>query len=619
MSAKSIIQAADIIQSPQTQHIPAETSFESSIFSPQKKSPGSTLTQPTVGEAVVKILQALGVRYAFGISGGGIGPLWATLYHSSIEVLHFRHESGAAFAATEAHFASDRPVVVFTTTGPGITNALTGLLAARGEGAKVILLSATTPTGNRGRWACQETSAYTMPVSGIFTSGTLFNYATTVETGNEIPEIYRRLAGGLSQPGGFVAHISIPTPIQMAPFRVPLPRRIFAQSVSAASEDAIAESAMLLSQESFAIWVGFGARGAAAEIRQLAEKTGAAVMCSPRGKGIFPENHPQFIGVTGFSSDPRVSQYMREQPPQRILVLGTRLGEPTSFWDSEMVPPGGFVHIDIDPDVPGVAYPLVQTFSIHSEVKLFLKELLTKLPERLEWSPSLLPSRPENQSLTLRESGLVRPQALMAAIQTEIVEGSDAIIMAEAGNSFAWATNQLRFNEPGRYRISTGVGAMGHAVTGVVGAAKAGSKKAIAIVGDGAMLMNSEVSTAVKFQIPAVWIVLNDGRYNMCAQGMALQGFEGVDTEIPSTNFAMLARAMGAEGIRIDQECDLEKALTKALSSTVPLVVDVIIDPDQAAPISSRVQSLMEQGAKGLKKVVGANGRSSVQESKSID
>lgn len=129
----------------------------SSIFSPPTNSKLTQLTSTelTVGETVVKMLEDMGVESAFGVSGGGIGPLWASLNRSKIQVLHFRHESGAAFAACEAHFASDRPVVVFVTTGPGITNALTGLLAARGEGAKVILLSATTASGNRGRWACQ--------------------------------------------------------------------------------------------------------------------------------------------------------------------------------------------------------------------------------------------------------------------------------------------------------------------------------------------------------------------------------------------------------------------------------------------------------------------------------
>ena len=138
---------------------------------------------------------------------------------------------------------------------------------------------------------------------------------------------------------------------------------------------------------------------------------------------------------------------------------------------------------------------------------------------------------------------------------------------------------------------------MGHAVTGVVGAALGSRGKAVAIVGDGAMLMNNEISTAVKFQLPAVWVVLNDARYNMCAQGMSLQGFKGVDTKIPQADFALIAQAMGADGLRVEHESELEAALEKAMNSPTPYVIDVLIDPTQPAPIGGRVQSLIAQGA----------------------
>lgn len=553
----------------------------------------------TLAEAVVKMLETLGVSCAFGVSGGGIAPLWATLERSPIQVLHFRHEAGASFAAVESYFVNDRPVVVFTTTGPGITNALTGLLAAQWEGAKVILLSASTAAPQRGRWACQETSAYTMPTAGFFTSGPLFDYATTLESGAELPEISRRLAIGLARPGGFVAHLSIPTGIQTSLLNTSLPQVASSYAVATASESTISKCVQLLSAGPFAIWVGFGARGAAAAIRQLAEITGAAVMCSPRGKGIFPEDHPQFVGVTGVGGHASVLAYMQEQCPLHTLVLGTRLGEATSFWSPAMVPTRGFVHVDIDPEVPGVAYSSADTFGIQSDVGVFVQALMEHfLRSRLcRQSTAVAASEPVSNAINLCTDDLVRPAVLMDAIQRIIVEGSDAVVMAESGNSLAWGNHVLRFTQPGRYRVSTGFGAMGHFVTGVVGAALARHGKAVAIVGDGAMLMNSEVSTAVKYQIPAVWIVLNDAHYNMCNQGMALLGFKDVDAEIPQADFLKIAQGMGANGIRVDREPDIEAALKKAIASPVPFVVDVIIDPTQPAPIGSRVQSLIEQGA----------------------
>jgi acetolactate synthase-1/2/3 large subunit len=569
---------------------------DSLVLSPNDKPSQSESIQLTVSEAVVKMLEDLGVRHAFGVSGGAIASLWASLEHSAIEVLHFRHEAGAGFAAIESYFANNRPVVVFTTTGPGITNALTGLLAARWEGAKVIFLSAATSAPQRGRWAFQETSTYTMPSEVFCTSGTLFHYATSIESGEELPEIARRLAVGLAQPRGFVAHLSVPTTIQSSLLKASLPRVTFSQTLTTAGEDAIAKSVQLLSEEPFAIWVGFGARGAAEEIRQLAERTGAAVMSSPRGKGIFPENHPQYVGVTGFGGHTSVLKYMQEQRPGRVLVLGTRLGEFTSFWSPVMVPSRGFVHVDIDPEVPGTAYPSVETFSIQSDVQVFLKTLLKYFPERS--GQSLVVPNPHRVATTPRAEGSVRPNVLMDAIQQVFVKGSDAVVMTEAGNSFAWGTHALRFTKPGRYRVSTGFGSMGHAATGVVGAALARNGKAVAILGDGAMLMNSEINTAVKYQIPAVWIVLNDSRYNMCAQGMSLLGFKDIDTQMSPVDFVAIARGMGADGIRVESETDLQVALEKALASNEPFVVDVQIDPTQTAPFGSRIQSLIEQGAK---------------------
>ncbi|NEQ18648.1 MAG: thiamine pyrophosphate-binding protein [Microcoleus sp. SIO2G3] len=552
-------------------------------------------TSVSVAEAIAKMLEDTGVQYAFGVSGGAIAPLWHALQHSSIRVLHFRHEAGAAFAAAEAYFASGRPVVVFTTTGPGITNALTGLFAARWEGAKVIFLSASTSTSQRGRWAFQETSAYTMANAGVFTSEPLFNYATTLECSNELPEVYRRLALGLVRPDGFVAHLSIPTNIQTNSIETLLPRVSLSVASAVASEETIAECARLLSEGPFAIWVGFGGRNAAAEIRQLAERTGAAVMCSPRGKGIFPEDHPQFVGVTGFAGHSSVLRYMQEYRPLRTLVLGTRLGEFTSFWNPAMIPKRGFVHVDIDSEVPGTGYPCAETFAIQSDVGLFVKALLKHFPKRQSQSKALLLPRPKRNAINPRAGGPVRPEVLMNVIQRIIVEGSDALVMTEAGNSFAWGNHMLRFNKPGRYRVSTGFGAMGHAVTGVVGAALARNGKAIAIVGDGAMLMNNDVSTAVQHQIPAVWIILNDSRYNMCGQGSTMQGFKDMNVEIPQADFVKIAHGMGADAIRVERESDIQAALEKAMVWTGPFVIDVVIDPTRPAPIKSRISNLLLQ------------------------
>ena len=555
--------------------------------------------QETVAAALAKMLEELGVAHAFGIPGGAMAAVWGALSGSNIAVHNYRHEGGAAFAATEAHFASGKPIIVFTTAGPGITNALTGLLAARDEGAKVILLSACTSAAQRGRGAIQETSAHTMPTAGIFTAGEIFHYAAVLEHPAQLAQVHSRLAEGLSRPGGFVAHISVPSAVQSALLPVVPRRAAIAGARPCADAATIAQVAAMLAGHPFNIWLGFGARDAAKEVQALAALSGAPVMCSPRAKGIFPEDHPQYIGVTGLGGHSSVFQSLAAQRPAYTLVLGSRLGEPTSFWNPALAPSGGFIHVDVNPTVFNAAYPDVRTLGVQSDIRLFLQTLLAQ-DTWANYTPqdTAVLVRPEELPCEdAMPQALVRPEALMAAIQHYIVDAGEAIVLAECGNSFTWATHGLRFMTPGRYRVSTGVGAMGHGVTGVVGAATATAGKAVVITGDGSMLMNNEVNTAVKYGAKAVWIVLNDARYNMCHQGMKVLGMSGADALIPEVDFAAMARSMGADGVRVQHESELDAALVLAMRAEGPFVVDVLIDPERMAPSKGRNAGLAAQGA----------------------
>jgi acetolactate synthase-1/2/3 large subunit len=345
-----------------------------------------------------------------------------------------------------------------------------------------------------------------------------------------------------------------------------------------------------LSDGPFAIWCGFGARDAAAEVATLARRMQAPVMCSPRGKGIFPESDPLFVGVTGLAGHASVMSYLEEFAPRRLLVLGSRLGEPTSFWDRRFVAPEGFVHVDIDPDVPGVAFGAAPTIAVVGDVGATLRAVLADLrPSSGRALPEL--PHPVIDRIERRSDGPVRPEALMDALQEWVVDRSHATVLAESGNSFLWTTHRLRFSKPHRYRVSTGLGAMGHAAAGVVGAALAGGRRSVAVVGDGALLMTNEINSAVKFRAPAVWVVLNDGRYGMCAQGMEALGL-AADAEIPQVDFAAFARAQGARATRVDHESQLDDALAEAMAADGPFVVDVRVDPSCKAPASQRNAAL---------------------------
>ena len=556
-------------------------------------------TEATVVETLAEQLAALGVEEAFGVSGGAIALIFDALQESSVNLRHFRHESGAAFAAAEAHFATGKPSVVFATTGPGLLNSLTGITAARWDGAKVILVSGATNSPQRGRWASQETSSYTMPQDMMYTRGPIFDFAVRMEHASELPEVLRRLSLGLARPGGFIAHVCMPMSVQSNRIDMPRNQPYLETPPPTASAKIVTHCAERLMSEPFAIWAGFGATAAAPKVRELAERTGAMVFCSPRAKGVMPEDHPQYLGVTGLGGHSAVTDYMIQRQPRWVLVLGTRLGEATSFWDTDMVPEGGFIHVDIDPDVPGTAYPEAHTLGIQAEVGLFVEDLLTHIPPGSAQpapQPSLRPDWDDPVPMRLAGRGPVRPQILMQAVQRHVVQNSDALVLSECGNAFAWCNHHLRFPTPKRYRVSTLFGSMGHTAAGVVGAAVATAKKSVAIVGDGSMLMNSEINSAVQYHAPAVWIVLNDAGYGMCRDGHRALGLTDENVAIPRVDFVGLAESMGARGIRVETEDMLDAALEEALQASGPFVVDVAIDPDEPSPLLSRFESLIKQG-----------------------
>lgn len=549
---------------------------------------------PTASEQLVSGLVALGATHSFGLFGGGIAPFFEAMSRSRLKLVLCRHETGAAFAAIEASLASGKLTVVVSTTGPGVTNLLTGMVAARWEGAKVLFISGCTRAAQRGRFAFQETAGGNSPLQSLYSSGSLFHYATTIEDPAEIETALSRIATGLSQPGGFVAHIGMPTNIQNA--KVARRHRPVVSTLPASRCDArtIALVRDLLVEEPFAIWAGFGARDAADDVRTLAELANVKVMCTPRGKGIMPENHPQYLGVTGLGGSTELVERLARTRANRVLVLGSRLGEMTSFWSPSLVPKGGLIHVDVDSAVFGAAYPDLPTVGVPVDVGSFLHDLIEAWPKQAVSHLTSLSSIPQRPAMRTH-AGRVRPSFLMQAVQSVVVDRSTSIVLTEAGNSFALGNHYLHFKEPKRYRVSTGFGSMGHATSGVIGAVIGSGRKAVAIVGDGALLMLNEISTAANYGVPAVWIVLNDSQYGMISQGMQSLGWTPFETEFPEADFVSIAKAMGASGVRVDSEAAVEQALVMAMRAKGPFVVDVVIDYTERAPAGQRNQSLLKQ------------------------
>ena len=197
-------------------------------------------------------------------------------------------------------------------------------------------------------------------------------------------------------------------------------------------------------------------------------------MCSPRAKGVFPEN----IRVVrrrdrhGRARAGFAVPYMGQHPPRPHPGIGTRLGEPTSFWNPAMIPADGFIQVDIDPEGSRGRLPEALTIRRAGRYRAFgppVGACPAARPTRRRLA-SAAPAAARRAECWLGPAGGLDGRRCSGSSST----GSDCLVLAECGNSFAWATHHLRFAEPGRYRVSTGVGAMGHCAAGVVGAAIGG-------------------------------------------------------------------------------------------------------------------------------------------------
>lgn len=540
----------------------------------------------TVSAQLVNALRDDGVQHAFGVMGGALVFIHAALRKSNIALTHCRHESGAAYAALEASLASQRPTVVFATTGPGLTNAITGAVAARQEGAHVLLISGYTAPALHGRFRLQETHAATL-FAGLYQPGPVFDLACALTDPAMLGPVVRQLRAGWQRPQGFVAHLAIPLDVQNAIAPVPGPL----VSVARPALVPTPQTCRALRAPTV-LWVGHGARHASALVRRLAEHLGAPVIATPRAKGVFPETHPQYLGVSGsVGATPDLADRVRASGARQVLILGTRLGE-FSASASALDMFDHALHVDLDPHVPGAAWPGLPTQPIIAEIGAWLQGVLdADLPAMA--APSL--THPTHTHWSARASGPVRPQVLMQVLQQRIIDSSTAMLMAESGNAFAWTTRHLRFATPGRYRQSGSFAPMGQISAGAVGAAQAAQRPVVAIVGDGAFLMQNEISTAVETAAHVIWVVLNDARYGMVEQGLAAFGQPTTCQRFPQVDFAALAIALGARGERVESEGLLDAALQRALAHDGPSVVDVTIDADQRAPFGARLESIQTQ------------------------
>lgn len=602
-----------------------------------------TVQNVTVAQLLLEYMKLESVDKVFGVPGGALKNVLNTIANqNALEFVVCRQETGAAYIAEGYSRLSGKPGVVMATSGPGSTNALTGVMNAHVNRSSVVFISGEVPEQLWGRGYLQEGVDADVDVNAVYSAATQVSTIITHE--NNFQELFAMaLRAAMSQPRQTV-HVSLPDDVAgNKPYVVTAGSTQYQASVPVAAsvyrtcpqsrdpEGAQATLDVLAQASRPVIFLGNGCRTALQDplrlktVTAFVEKLQIPVMTTPDAKGIFPESHPLSLRNYGMAGSSWAVSYGDGPSHDAVVVVASALKElatcavtggqsPTNemvLWDCALIPAnsGPIVQVDLDQRAIGRAFPISR--GVVAEAGLFLDDLCAlgealvldaplqaKIADRFETLAELKLNQPaiDNVANYGSNAAPIFPEAAMRVINEEAPKGANLFV--DAGNCVGWCLNYLTVDPPSTIHSSLDMGPMGWACGAVVGAKFAvPDAPCIAITGDGAFLMNgSEVSTAAAHNLGAIWIVLNDNDLHMVSQGMAfLYSEPGLFTDkyrLGSPDLVKFAEAMGAEACEVDSPDGFRKALRSALNSAVlnkrPQVISLRINPAPLPPYYTR-------------------------------
>jgi len=541
-------------------------------------SPVAAEQQLECAQALVKSLDALGIEYIFGYSGGAAIPIFDALetVESNVKFVLVRHEQGATHMADGYARATGKPAVVLVTSGPGAGNTITGIMTAHMDSVPMIVISGQQVTWMLGKDAFQEADIFgiTMPI--VKHSYLIKDPQLVCQTVNEAFHI-----ATTGRPGPVL--IDIPKDISQAPFtgdiNAPMDLAGYNVEDNFSIDDAAIEKAvhLLRGARKPIILAGHGAMIAEAhdELLALAEKMNVPITTTLLGKGVVPETHALSVGMLGMHGTAYANMAIMDS--DLILNVGSRfddriIGLPDEFADGKKI-----IHIDIDPSE--IDKMIKTDVAIVGDAKAAVKKLLP-LVSPLE-TKSWLESIDENKRrypLAFKKRGGLRMQQVLHELY-EYAADKDTIYATDVGQHQMWAAQFCKVDKSYNWLTSGGAGTMGFGLPAAIGAQFARPEADVwAIVGDGGFQMTLfELSTAVIHKLPIKVLVLNNHYLGMVRQWQEMffdERESGVDLE-GNPDFVMLARSYGAEGLNLRRAADIPKVLEKAYEITDrPVVIN---------------------------------------------
>ena len=547
---------------------------------------GATMTG---AEIVIRCLQEEGVEYVFGYPGGAVLFIYDAIFkQKKLKHILVRHEQGAVHAADGYARATGRPGVALVTSGPGVTNSVTGIATAYMDSIPMVVITGQVPTQAIGEDAFQEcdTVGITRPaVKHNFlvkdvnqlavTIKKAFHIATTGRPGPVLVDIPKDVSNQS-------AHFHYPAKISMRSYS-PVTRGHAGQIKKALN--------LLLESRRPMIYVGGGAilGEASAEVTELVRLLGFPVTNTLMGLGSYPANDKQFLGMLGMHGT--VQANMAMQNCDVLLAVGARfddrvIGNPAHFAAGN--PARKIVHIDVDPS--SISKRVRVDVPIVGGVKEVVHELLSQLkatslrpdPEALaEWWAQIAAWRAKDCLKYDRASPIIKPQFVIEKLY-EITRG-DAYVTSDVGQHQMWAAQFYRFDKPRRWINSGGLGTMGVGLPYAMGVKLAFPEAEVACVtGEASIQMCiQELSTCKQYHLPVKIVNLNNRYMGMVRQWQEFfhgnRYSESYMDALP--DFVKLAEAYGHVGMRIDKPADVEGALREAFAMKDRLVfLDFITD-----------------------------------------
>ena len=537
----------------------------------------------TAGRFIADAFRAAGVRYAFTVPGESFLGLLDAFEGAGIRVIATRHEGPASFMAEAHGQLTGRPAVCLGTRAVGGSNLAIGIHTARQNSTPMFVAVGQVERAFQGREAFQE-------IDQVATLGGLAKWAaeprSTADVTTAVSEAIREAIAGRPGPS-FLAlpedllDETMPDDAHIDTGRPPAPR---------ASDEAIrAVIELLASARRPVILAGAGILRArtSTELTRFAELLQVPVIAAWRRPDVISNDHPLYLGMAGLWSASTVRD--RLDDADALVVIGSRLNEATTYGYALPRPGLRWAHVDLEPGLAQGVPPAELT--VATDAKAFLRAANERLVGKAVLDAERVATRQSGNAADRAaweaasvvdgaswDGPGVHPGRIVASLRRVLPD--DAIVTTDAGNFGSWAARGFRFRRPGTFLGSTS-GAMGYGLPAAITAALVHRDRAVvALVGDGGLGMTmAELETSIRVGARVVVVAFDNEQYGTIRMWQERRGTgQGVGTDLGPIDFAAIARACGARGIRVERDAEFEPALRAALAADRSTVIQLSVD-----------------------------------------